>query len=45
MRPKSGIGRSQQLFDKMMSALDELHKEKTIDLIVFSGDILLMSPT
>lgn len=40
MRPKSGIGRSQQLFDKMMSALDELHKEKTIDLIVFSGDMI-----
>lgn len=40
MRPNNGIGKSQQLLDKMLASLDSIHAEKNIDLVVFSGDMI-----
>lgn len=40
LRPSSGISKSQQLLEKMLTALDAVNNDKTINLIIFSGDMI-----
>lgn len=40
LRPNNGIAKSQQLLNNMLTSLDAVHAEKSIDLVIFSGDMI-----
>lgn len=40
LRPNLGLSKSQQLLEHMITALDVVHSERAIDMIVFSGDMI-----
>lgn len=40
LRPNNNLAKSQDLLAKMISALENVNKEKNIDLIIFSGDMI-----